>query len=252
MFSRAEKSVSHSRHFDARSVPKIDDFERVRYGFLNSSCSAAPLKMRSKMSTMGRAFLGAAGRPKTWWIKTFHFQRVNCKKKSRNHPFFLEKIAQVSHFQWIYYWENGRQLHKREPKDWGVVGTGHLQAKLKFCLEFFKCCFYIETCFGHNFFQSARIELRFFEVANLEKLNNFYHGHFKCLLTKKWFFWSSGLYLARARARARALGQASSTGGEAWPPARSKKQLKNVLTRARWNLALFRARGAHILCGIAR
>ena len=31
--------------------------------------------------------------------------------------------------------------------------------------------------FDHNFARSARIELRFWEVANLEKLNNFYHGH---------------------------------------------------------------------------
>ena len=49
-----------------------------------------------------------------------------------------------------------------------------------------KCC---ENCalirslklkiqvFDHNFTRSARIELRFWEVANLEKLNNFYHGH---------------------------------------------------------------------------
>ena len=32
--------------------------------------------------------------------------------------------------------------------------------------------------FDHNFARSARIELRFWEVANLEKLNNFCHDHF--------------------------------------------------------------------------
>ena len=32
--------------------------------------------------------------------------------------------------------------------------------------------------FDHNFARSARIELRFGEVANLEKLNNFCHDHF--------------------------------------------------------------------------
>ena len=32
--------------------------------------------------------------------------------------------------------------------------------------------------FDHKFARWARIELRFWEVANLEKLNNFCHGHF--------------------------------------------------------------------------
>ena len=32
--------------------------------------------------------------------------------------------------------------------------------------------------FDHKFARSARIELRFWEVANLEKLNNFCHDHF--------------------------------------------------------------------------
>ena len=42
--------------------------------------------------------------------------------------------------------------------------------------------------FDHNFARSAGIELRFGEVANLEKLNNFCHDHFQSLLTKKWLF----------------------------------------------------------------
>ena len=61
---------------------------------------------------------------------------------------------------------------------------------------------------------------------------------------------SFGLYLARARARARALGQASSTGGEAWPPARLKRQLKNNLTRARVEIWRSFARAGRACCDV--
>ena len=63
----------------------------------------------------------------------------------------------------------------------------------------------------------------------------------KVVILKFWFVLS---------ARARALGQASQSWG-AWPPARSKKTSKTSSSaRARWNLALFRARGARMLCRV--
>ena len=84
--------------------------------------------------------------------------------------------------------------------------------------------------FDHNFARSARIELRFWEVANLEKLNNFCHDHFESLLTKKWLFCSFGLYLARARARARpGLPELGGLASRTF----KKDKVKQVLTRAR-------------------
>ena len=88
--------------------------------------------------------------------------------------------------------------------------------------------------FDHNFSRSARIELRFWEVANLEKLNNFYLGHFESLLTKKWLFCSFGLYLARARARARSA-RPPRAGGPGLPHVQ-KRQAKHVLPRARFEI----------------
>ena len=85
--------------------------------------------------------------------------------------------------------------------------------------------------FDHKFARSARIELRFWEVANLEKLNNFCHDHFESLLTKKWLFCSFGLYLARARARARSA-RPPRAGGPGLPHVQ-KRQVKHVLPRAR-------------------
>ena len=66
-----------------------------------------------------------------------------------------------------------------QPKDWGAVGAGYLQRKFKNVVKklYADPLFKIQV-FGHNFTKSARIELRFWEVANLEKLNNFYLGHF--------------------------------------------------------------------------
>ena len=53
-----------------------------------------------------------------------------------------------------------------------------------------------------------------------------------------------------ARARARALGQASQSWG-AWPPARSKKTSKTRShARALWKLGFFRARGSRMLCRV--
>ena len=76
-----------------------------------------------------------------------------------------------------------------QPKDWGAVGAGYLQRKFKNVVKklYADPLFKIQV-FGHNFTKSARIELRLWEVANLEKLNNFYLGHFQSLLTKKWLF----------------------------------------------------------------
>ena len=108
----------------------------------------------------------------------------------------------------------------------GGRGSGISAKKIQKCCEklYADPLFKIQV-FDHNFTKSARIELRFWEVPNLEKLNNFYLGHFESLLTKTWLFCSFGFYLARARARARAPGQASQSWG-AWPPARSKKTSK--------------------------
>ena len=68
-----------------------------------------------------------------------------------------------------------------QPKDGGVLGAGYLQRKFKKrcenCALIRSLNFEIQV-FNHNFTRSARIELRFWEVTNLEKLNNFYLGHF--------------------------------------------------------------------------
>ena len=62
----------------------------------------------------------------------------------------------------------------------GGLGSGISAKKIQKCCE---NCALIRSLklkiqvFDHNFTRSARIELRFWEVANLEKLNNFYHGH---------------------------------------------------------------------------
>ena len=62
----------------------------------------------------------------------------------------------------------------------GGRGSGISAKKIQKCCE---NCALIRSLklkiqvFDHNFTRSARIELRFWEVANLEKLNNFYHGH---------------------------------------------------------------------------
>ena len=60
----------------------------------------------------------------------------------------------------------------------GGRGSGISAKKIQKCCEklYADPLFKIQV-FGHNFTKSARIELRFWEVANLEKLNNFYHGH---------------------------------------------------------------------------
>ena len=63
----------------------------------------------------------------------------------------------------------------------GGLGSGISAKKIQKCCE---NCALIRSLklkiqvFDHNFTRSARIELRFWEVANLEKLNNFYRGHF--------------------------------------------------------------------------
>ena len=63
----------------------------------------------------------------------------------------------------------------------GGLGSGISAKKIQKCCE---NCALIRSLklkiqvFDHNFTRSARIELRFWEVANLEKLNNFCHGHF--------------------------------------------------------------------------
>ena len=63
----------------------------------------------------------------------------------------------------------------------GGRGSGISAKKIQKCCE---NCALIRSLklkiqvFDHNFTRSARIELRFWEVANLEKLNNFCHDHF--------------------------------------------------------------------------
>ena len=61
----------------------------------------------------------------------------------------------------------------------GGRGSGISAKKIQKCCEklYADPLFKIQV-FGHNFTKSARIELRFWEVANLEKLNNFCHEHF--------------------------------------------------------------------------
>ena len=119
----------------------------------------------------------------------------------------------------------------------GGLGSGISAKKIQKCCE---NCALIRSLklkiqvFDHNFTKSARIELRFWEVANLEKLNNFCHDHFESLLTKKWLFCSFGLYLARARARARSA-RPPRAGGPGLPHVQ-KRQAKHVLTRARFEI----------------
>ena len=131
----------------------------------------------------------------------------------------------------------------------GGRGSGISAKKIQKCCE--KLCadplFKIQV-FCHNFTKSARIELRFWEVANLEKLNNFYLGHFESLLTKKWLFCSFGFYLARARARARPA-RPPRAGGPGLPHVQ-KRQVKQVLPRARVEIWRSFARAGRACCDV--
>ena len=93
-------------------------------------------------------------------------------------------------------------LKYRNAQEAFAVKTGGAADLARF-LRIFEMWPYITTCFAHNFFKSPRIDFRFFTVAKLKKLNNFYLGRIEDWPIKNSRNRVFTPYLARARARAR-------------------------------------------------